>query len=181
MGAFRGRVMLRNVARKGGVVSREQVDIRQLWDTIHEDDVGGPHIPMRESAFVQYLKPACQPYGDSDALRRRQPLSMSAACQLVLKRLGFVNARIDLPVGLHVVRQLHHVAEVTFLVSLTHIENAEQIMRLSAQRLKILKPFQSSLVGRAAGWIIRRPEDTSVNKLAGHVIISRLIHPGSAE
>src|SRR6266496_3275943 len=137
MGAFRSRVMLRDVARKGDVVSREQVNIRQFWDIIHEDDVGGPHIPMCESALVQYLKSARQPYGDSDALRRTQPLSMSAACHLVLESLGFVNARINLPLRLDVVRQLHHVAEVTFLVSLTHVENTEQITRLSAQGSKV--------------------------------------------
>src|SRR6266496_326804 len=122
MGTFRGRVILRDVTRKGSVVSREQVNIRQLWNILYEDDVGGPHIPMGESAFVQYLKSACQPNGDRNALRRWQPSSTSAVCHLILESLGFVNARIDPPAGLQVVRQLHHVAEVTFLVSLTHVE-----------------------------------------------------------
>jgi hypothetical protein len=77
-------------------VSREQVDIRQLWNIIHEDDIRWPNVSMGEACLVQDLQPAGQPDGDIDALLRGQPAPMGKPLHFVLESSRSVNVGVNL-------------------------------------------------------------------------------------
>src|SRR6266542_1259306 len=105
-----------------GVDGRNQADVRQLGDTMHEDHVRRLDVTVDESVRVQMRQRAREGKADGETFLGREPLLPGAQ---FLERLGDVTVGENFIASLNVVRELHHIIEKTGGVIASDVQQAD--------------------------------------------------------